>query len=49
LENPKISQIPNSNPVTKVQFPKSKNYPTWKELCRIGKLLLFRQLTYPCA
>ena len=46
--SPKISQLPKilsqspknlliSNPIAKVQFPKSKKYPTWKVRCpKIG-------------
>jgi hypothetical protein len=43
LENPKIPQLPKnlpiSNPVAKVQFPKSKNYPTRKVQRQIGAIL----------
>ena len=31
--------LPISNPVAKVQFPKSKKYPTWKVLSRIGTII----------
>ena len=43
--------LPIFNPVAKVQFPKSKNYPTWKVLCQIGQLLhyLDNKMTYKTA